>query len=96
VSALGSVAPLIVGVAGILIGRKTKVAIDELRFADLTKRIVSLEGIQSNHVVVIARMQQNINFVQRALARIEDTAEENGKMTEDIDSEPIPDGEFTP
>lgn len=84
VQALGSVTPLVTGIAGILVERKRKSATETLRHKDLLKRVDALEKVQANHVVAITKMQQTISYVQRTLGRIEDVSEENGRMIAEV------------
>jgi len=84
VSTLGSLSPLIVGVAGILVGRKTKAATDDVRYSDLHTRITTLEEVQSKHVQTLAAVQQTLEFFEDRFIRIEQVGDATAGMVAEM------------
>jgi hypothetical protein len=74
----------VLGVIGIIIGRKTKTATDELCLNDLKTRVGQLEQVQSEHVISIARFGQNIIHSNRAIACIQADVSMQIQMTAEI------------
>jgi hypothetical protein len=84
ISTIGSLSPLVLGILGIIIGRKTKTARDEIRIKDLQARVKELEDAQADHTIVIATIQTQIEFIQDQFSHIESVGDITSAMVMEV------------